>query len=194
MTEDTQASLTMLPELLQFGCFEVYAVDLRQDLAHGSINSSPLAGLQRGEGDVAVDMASTVLHQVEGCAKGAGEQGEAVGLRLILLPASPQSHLGLGCCGLWSWAVRPHTGTTNDGHTFNCSAEALRLQGCEHGCADCRLQGCPGCRLAAVMAGDLGASLRAGSQKHHLLIGALSVLSQWEALTTALELPFKDST
>lgn len=128
MIEDTQASLTVLPELLQLGCFEVYAVDLGQDLAHGSINSSPLVRLQRREGDVTVDMASTVLHQLERCAKGAGEQGQAKGLRLILLPASPQSHRGLGCCGLWSGAVRLHTGTTNDGHTFNRSAEALVLQ------------------------------------------------------------------
>ena len=65
----------MLPEVLQLGCSEVYAVDLGEDLAHGSINSPPLARLQCGEGDVAADTASTVLHQVERCAKGAGEAG-----------------------------------------------------------------------------------------------------------------------
>lgn len=63
----------MLPEVLQFGCSEVYTVDLGEDLTHGSINSPPLARLQCGEGDVPEDAASTVLHQVERCAKSAGE-------------------------------------------------------------------------------------------------------------------------
>lgn len=63
----------MLPEVLQLGCSEVYTVDLGEDLTHGSINSPPLARLQRREGDIPVDTASTVLHQVERCAKCAGE-------------------------------------------------------------------------------------------------------------------------
>lgn len=73
MIEDTEPSLTMLPEVLKLVCSELYAVDLGEDLTHGSINSPPLARLQCGEGDIPVDMASTVLHQVERCAKSAGE-------------------------------------------------------------------------------------------------------------------------
>ena len=48
-------------------------MDLGEDLTHGSIKSSPLARLQLREGDIAVDAASTVLHQVERCAQGAEE-------------------------------------------------------------------------------------------------------------------------
>lgn len=73
MIEDTQPSLTVLPEVFQLGCSEVYTMDLGEDLTHGSINSRPLTRLQRGEGAVAVGTASAVLHQVERCAKGAGE-------------------------------------------------------------------------------------------------------------------------
>lgn len=73
MTDHTEPSLTMLPEVLQPGCSKIYAVDLGKDLTHGSINSPSLARLQCGEGDITVDTASAVLHQVERCAEGAGE-------------------------------------------------------------------------------------------------------------------------
>lgn len=65
----------MLPEVLQLGCSQVYAVDLGEDLTHGSINAPSLVRLQCGEGDVAVDTARTVLHQVKRCAEAAGGAG-----------------------------------------------------------------------------------------------------------------------
>lgn len=70
-----QPSLTMLPEVLQLGCSQVYAVNLGEDLTHGSINTPSLVRLQRGEGDVTVDTARTVLHKVKRCAEGAGGAG-----------------------------------------------------------------------------------------------------------------------
>lgn len=70
---DTKPSLTTLPVVLQPGCSEVYAVDFGEDSAHGSVGSPPLAGQQRWQGGVAVDVAGAVLHQVERCPKGAGE-------------------------------------------------------------------------------------------------------------------------
>jgi len=63
----------MVPGVLQLGCSEVCAVDLGEDFTHGSINSPPLARQQCWQGGIPVDMASTVLHQVERCAKDAGE-------------------------------------------------------------------------------------------------------------------------
>lgn len=48
-------------------------MDLGEDFTHGTINSPPLARQQCWQGGIPVDMASTVLHQVERCAKDAGE-------------------------------------------------------------------------------------------------------------------------
>lgn len=48
-------------------------MDFGEDSAHGSVGSPPLAGQQRWQGGVAVDVAGAVLHQVERCPKGAGE-------------------------------------------------------------------------------------------------------------------------